>query len=70
MDNLKNSLPRIVLDALKDEDRITQLLVMKLLEQVYRGQGKANLKTTAQKALDDSIDAMIKMAKERKQYGL
>lgn len=70
MDNLRNSLPKIVLEALKDEDKITQLLVMKLLEQVYKGQGKGNLKITAQKALDDNIDAIIKMAKERKQYGL
>lgn len=70
MDNLKNSLPKIVLEALKDEDEITRHLVMLLLEQVYKGQGKVNLKTTAQKALDDNIDAMIKMAKERRQYGI
>lgn len=70
MDNLKKSLPKIVLEALKDEDEITRRLVMMLLEQVYKGQGKVNLKTTAQKALDDNIDAMIKMAKERRQYGI
>ena len=70
MDNLKNSLPKIVLETLKDEDEITRHLVMLLLEQVYKGQGKVNLKTTAQKALDDNIDAMIKMAKERRQYGI
>lgn len=70
MDNLKNSLPKIVLEALKDEDEITRRLVMLLLEQVYKGQGKVNLKTTAQKALDDNIDAMIKMAKERRLYGI
>lgn len=70
MDNLKNSLPKIVLEALKDEDEITRRLVMLLLEQVYKGQGKVNLKTTAQKALDDNIDALIKMAKERRLYGI
>lgn len=70
MDSLKTSLPKIVNEALHDEDKITRSLVTTLLSEVYSSQGKSNLKQNAQRALDDHIDKIINMIMEKKNHGV
>lgn len=70
MDSLKTSLPKIVNEALHDEDKITRSLVTTLLSEVYSSQGKSNLKQNAQRALDDQIDKIINIIMENKNHGV
>ena len=59
MGNLEESLPKLAKEALKDEDDVTRGLVNVLLQQVYAGQYKSNLRTIVQNVLDDEIDKYI-----------
>ncbi|MBQ5471887.1 MAG: hypothetical protein IIT58_07790 [Treponema sp.] len=59
MGNLEESLPKLAKEALKDEDDVTRGLVNVLLQQVYAGQYKSNLRTIVQNILDDEIDKYI-----------
>lgn len=59
MGNLEESLPKLAKEALKDEDDVTRGLVNVLLQQVYVGQYKSNLRTIVQNILDDEIDKYI-----------
>lgn len=59
MGNLEESLPKLAKEALKNEDDVTRGLVNVLLQQVYAGQYKSNLKQVVQNVLDDEIDKEI-----------
>ena len=59
MGQLEESLPKLAKQALKDEDKITRGLVNVLLNQVYSGQHRSNLRTIVQSALDTEIDKYI-----------
>lgn len=59
MGMLEKSLPKLAKEVLKTEDKFIRGLVNVLLNQVYLGQHKSNLKNIAQKALDDEIDKAI-----------
>ena len=59
MGQLEENLPKLAKQALKDEDKITRGLVNVLLNQVYSGQHRSNLRTIVQSALDTEIDKYI-----------
>lgn len=59
MGQLEENLPKLAKQALKDEDKITRGLVNVLLNQVYSGQHRSNLKTIVQSALDSEIEKYI-----------
>lgn len=59
MGQLEESLPKLAKQALKDEDKITRGLVNVLLNQLYSGQHRSNLKTIIQSALDNEIEKYI-----------
>lgn len=59
MGQLEENLPKLAKQALKDEDKVTRGLVNVLLNQVYSGQHRSNLKTIVQSALDSEIDKYI-----------
>lgn len=59
MGQLEENLPKLAKLALKDEDKITRGLVNVLLNQVYSGQHRSNLKTIVQSALDSEIEKYI-----------
>lgn len=59
MGQLEENLPKLAKQALKDEDNVTRGLVNVLLNQVYSGQHRSNLKTIVQSALDSEIDKYI-----------
>lgn len=59
MGQLEENLPKLAKQALKDEDKVTRGLVNVLLNQVYSGQHRSNLKTIVQSALDSEIEKYI-----------
>lgn len=59
MGSLEENLPKLAKEALKGEDKITRGLVNVLLQQVYTGQHKSNLRQVVQSALDSEIDKYI-----------
>lgn len=59
MGQLEENLPKLAKQALKDEDNVTRGLVNVLLNQVYSGQHRSNLKTIVQSALDSEIENYI-----------
>ncbi len=59
MGKLEENLPKLAKKALKEEDDVTRGLVNVLLNQVYSGQHKTNLKTIVQTALDNEIEKNI-----------
>ncbi len=59
MGQLEENLPKLAKQALKDEDKVTRGLVNILLNQVYSGQHRSNLKTIVQSALDSEIEKYI-----------
>lgn len=59
MGNLESDLPKIIQDALHEEDKATRGLVATLLHQVIINQNKASKETIIKKALDDEIDKYI-----------
>lgn len=59
MGKLEESLPKMAKEALKNEDDVTRRLVNVLLQQVYAGQYKSNLRAIVQSALDAEIDKSI-----------
>ena len=59
MEKLEESLPKLAKEALKDEDDVTRNLVTVLLQQVYAGQYKSNLRAIVQNVLDAEIDKSI-----------
>ncbi len=59
MGQLEENLPKLAKQALKNEDKVTRGLVNVLLNQVYSGQHRSNLKTIVQSALDSEIEKYI-----------
>ena len=59
MGQLEENLPKVAKQALKDEDKVTRGLVNVLLNQVYSGQHRSNLKTIVQSVLDSEIEKYI-----------
>ncbi|MBS7256894.1 MAG: hypothetical protein KIG63_00415 [Methanobrevibacter sp.] len=59
MGQLEENLPKLAKQVLKDEDKVTRELVNVLLNQVYSGQHRSNLKTIVQSALDSEIEKYI-----------
>ena len=59
MGKLENDLPKIVQQALKNEDDITHVLVNTLLKQIYKKHNQGNIKTVVAKTLDDELDKLI-----------
>mgnify|MGYP007101922785 CR=1 FL=1 len=59
MGNLEENLPKLAKEALKGEDKVTRGLVTLLLQQVYVGQRKSNLRQVVQAALDTEIDKYL-----------
>lgn len=59
MGSLEEKLPKLAKEALKEEDAVTRGLVNVLLQQVYTGQHKSNLRQVVQSALDSEIDKYI-----------
>ena len=59
MEKLEESLPKLAKEALKGEDDITRGLVNLLLQQVYSGQHKSDLRQVAHKVLDTEIEKYI-----------
>jgi len=57
--NLEENLPKLAKEALKGEDKVTRGLVTLLLQQVYAGQRKSNLRQVVQVALDTEIDKYL-----------
>ena len=60
MGSLEKNLPKIVKQALKEEDDVTRSLVNVLLNQVFTRQSKSTLKQIVTTALDSEIDKEIK----------
>ena len=56
---LEKNLPKIVKNALKEEDKITTGLVNTLLTQVMINQNKSDPYPTIRRCLDDEIDKSI-----------
>lgn len=59
MGTLDENLPKLAQQALKDEDKITRGLINVLLNQVYTGQHRTNLKSIVQSSLDSEIERYI-----------
>lgn len=59
MGKLENDLPKIVQQALKNEDDVTRFLVNTLLKQIYKKHNQGNIKTVVAKTLDDELDKLI-----------
>ena len=59
MGKLENDLPKIVQQALKNEDDVTHALVNTLLKQIYKKHNQGNIKTVVAKTLDDELDKLI-----------
>ena len=59
MGSLEKNLPKIVKQALKEEDDVTRSLVNVLLNQVFTRQSKSTLKQIVTTALDSEIDKEI-----------
>ncbi|MDD5834360.1 MAG: hypothetical protein PUD00_03920 [Treponema berlinense] len=59
MGKLENDLPKIVQQALKNEDDVTHVLVNTLLKQIYKKHNQGNIKTVVAKTLDDELDKLI-----------
>ena len=59
MGQLEEKLAKLGKEALRDEDRVRRGLVNVLLNQVYSGQHRSNLKTIVQSALDSEIEKYI-----------
>ena len=59
MGQLEENLPKLAKQVLKDEDKVTRELVNVLLNQVYSGQHRSNLKTIVQSALDSEMEKYI-----------
>ena len=59
---LEKNLPKIVKNALKEEDKITTGLVNTLLTQVMINQNKSDHYPTIRRCLDDEIDKSITAA--------
>lgn len=61
MGKLENDLPKIVQQALKNEDDVTHVLVNTLLKQIYKKHNQGNIKTVVAKTLDDELDKLIQL---------
>ena len=59
MGKLENDLPKIVQQALKNDDDVTHTLVNTLLKQIYKKHNQGNIKTVVAKTLDDELDKLI-----------
>lgn len=59
MGKLENDLPKIVQQALKNEDDVTHVLVNTLLKQIYKKHNQGNIKVVVAKTLDDELDKLI-----------
>ena len=59
MGKLENDLPKIVQQALKNEDDVTHVLVNTLLKQIYKKHNQGDIKTVVAKTLDDELDKLI-----------
>ncbi|WP_296692042.1 hypothetical protein [Treponema sp. UBA7567] len=59
MGKLENDLPKIVQQALKNEDDVTRVLVNTLLKQIYKNHKQGNIKALVAKTLDDELDKLI-----------
>lgn len=61
MGKLETTLPKIVHEALQDEDYVTRDLVNVLLNQIYHGRNHA--RTSVAKTLDDEIEKLTDAGK-------
>ncbi len=61
MGKLESTLPKIVKQALHDEDDATRDLVNVLLNQIYHG--KSQSRTAVAKTLDDEIEKLVEIGK-------